>query len=197
MFLPPACAVCDRPGSVLCAPCRADLRPAPALACPDGLDHLWALLAYEGAGRRLVTAVKYRRGRGAVPGLARALADRLADEPVDVVTWLPTTATRRRARGFDQARLLAQGVARARGVPVTALLRRRPGPAQTGRSARERREGPVLVARRFSGGRVLLVDDVVTTGASMTAAATALRAVGCASVAGAALARTPPREHVS
>jgi predicted amidophosphoribosyltransferase len=160
---------------VLCAPCRAELCPAPELACPEGLERLWALLAYEGAGRRVVTAIKYRRGRGVVPGLARALAARLDGEPVDVVTWLPTTASRRRTRGFDQARLLAREVARAVGVPVAPLLQRRPGPAQTGRSAADRRRGPELVARSLGRGRILVVDDVVTTGASMTAAGRAAR----------------------
>lgn len=183
---------CGRSARLLCEACRAALRPAPDLGVPAGLDELWALLAYEGPGRALVTAFKYRQRRDLAVRLAPALADRI-DRPVDVVTWLPTTAARRRARGYDQARLLARATAaRLGGPPVRRLLRRRAGPPQTGSSAPARAIGPAFVARRALGGaRVLVVDDVVTTGASLRAAAGALRRAGASSVVGLALARTP------
>jgi predicted amidophosphoribosyltransferase len=196
MLFPRACVGCDRPDDgLLCAECRAQLRPAPDLGVPEGLDRLWALVAYEGAGRELVTAFKYHQRREVAQRLAPALG-RLVDERFDLVTWLPTSAARRRARGYDQARLLARALAPsvARGA-ARPLLRRRPGPAQTGRPAAARAGGPALVARRVpAGARVLVVDDVVTTGASMRSAALALQQAGAAAVSGAALARTPLKE---
>lgn len=192
MLLAVTCPVCGAPGRAPCAGCASALVPAPALPRPVAVDACAALLAYEGAGRELVARLKYRNHRGALGGLARAMADLAAGlGPVDAVTWLPTTALRRRSRGFDQAELLARRVAHAIGRPATRLLARRPGPPQTGRSLTERRRGPVLVAARPSPRRVLLVDDVITSGASVTAAALVLRGAGASSVAVLAAARTP------
>jgi predicted amidophosphoribosyltransferase len=117
---------------------------------------------------------------------------------IDVVTWAPTTPVRLRGRGFDQARLLARAVARRRGLPCRPLLRRWAGPAQTGRDAAARRAGPLFSASGpVRGRRVLLVDDVVTTGATVSAAARALREAGAIEVHVVAAARTPStRGHV-
>ena len=110
------------------------------------------------------------------------------------VTWAPTTPERARARGFDQAELLARSVARHLGLPARRLLRRLPGPHQTGHSAHERRHGPRFSASGGDAGPVLVVDDVCTTGATLSAAAGALRGSGARTVHGLVLARTPARE---
>lgn len=184
------CVACGRTARLLCDGCRADLRPAPELGVPGGLDGFGALLSYEGAGRAVVTALKYGQRRDVASTFGPAIAA-LVDRPVDAITWLPAAPARRRARGYDQARLLARAVGRGRLVPVRRLLGRRGAP-QTGRSAAARADGPALAAcRSVRRARVLVVDDVVTTGASMRAAAGALRAAGAASVTGVALARTP------
>ncbi len=108
------------------------------------------------------------------------------------VTWVPTTVGRRRERGFDQASLLAAGVAARLGLPCEASLRRLDATHQVGRGRTERLTGPVMVAGSdVVARRLLIVDDVVTTGASMAAAAATLREAGVRSVRGAALARTP------
>jgi len=166
---------------------------------PAALDTCTALLAYEGVGRELVARLKYRNARAATGFLAAAMAALVDPGEVDVVTWAPTTASRRRRRGFDQAALLARLVARRIGRPCRPLLTRPPGPPQTGRAGAARRLPLAFVARpsrrgtdeRRRGARVLLVDDVVTTGATMTAAARALRAAGVTDVHGLAAARTP------
>lgn len=194
VLLGSSCTLCGAEGRVLCPPCAGELRPAPALAPPAGVDVCLALLSYAGAGRELVARLKYRNRRAVLPGLAAAMAS-LVPEPaaIDVVTWVPTTPARRRQRGFDQSELIARAVARRLRRPCPGLLVRGPGPPQTGRGRLERRCGPVLRACRPVPPRVLLVDDVVTTGSTATAAASALRRAGASSVTLLAAARTPRR----
>lgn len=182
MLLPATCPTCGVAGEAPCPSCRSALRPAPGVRPPPGLASCSALLAYDGAGRELVARLKYRNARGALPWLAAGMAALTSGRPADVVTWVPTTVERRRRRGFDQARLLARAVARQRRLPCRRLLRRRPGPPQTGLSRAERLEGPLLEPVGRSPGRVLLVDDVVTTGATLAAAARALGQAGASEV---------------
>ncbi|MGQ0616774.1 MAG: ComF family protein [Acidimicrobiia bacterium] len=156
------------------------------------------LLVYQDEGRDLVARLKYRNARSALRWLAAALACRVGPAPDVVVTWVPTSAERRRRRGFDQAQLLAAAVAAELRRPCAALLTRDPGPPQTGRSLVQRRVGPSFRARargRPPPERVLLVDDVVTTGSSLAAAARVLRRAGVASVDAAVVARTPLRNR--
>ncbi|MEW6473168.1 MAG: phosphoribosyltransferase family protein [Actinomycetota bacterium] len=202
ILFPAGCVGCGAPPVALCPVCLAAARPAPASPAggrpPPGLDWWAAAFRYEGTVREALARVKYRNARSALPPLAAALVRRLEAElpgPVDVVTWPPTTAARRRLRAFDQAEHLARAVGRALGVPVAACLVRRAGPSQTGRSAEARRRGPAFGAgpSPVAGLRVLVVDDVATTGATLTAAARALSSAGAAWVGGATVARTPRR----
>lgn len=149
-------------------------------------------MAYEGAGRELVARLKYRNTRSVVPWLAEQMAALVGPSGIDVVSWAPTTTARRRQRGFDQGRLLALAVARRLRLPCRRTLRRRRGPPQTGRSRAERLAGPVfVVARTPVPPRVLLVDDVVTTGATLSAAAGQLRQAGADQVRAVVAARRP------
>ena len=192
VLLPATCPGCGAQGDPLCQACAAALAPPPGLPPPRGVDACVALLAYDGPGRALLARLKYRNERGALGRIAAALAA-AAPSGADLVTWVPTTTARRRERGFDQAELLARRVARRLRVPCRPLLRRRPGPAQTGRSRAERRRSPpAFGTRRPVAGTVLLVDDVVTTGATASAAAVALRAAGARRVVLLTAARTPP-----
>lgn len=196
MLLPRGCPACGRAGEAPCPPCRGELRPAPSLPPPAAVDRCAALLDYSGVGREVVARLKYRNARSSLRFLAAGMAALVDPSGVDVVTWAPTTAARRRQRGFDQSELLARAVARRLRRPCRRLLRRRPGPAQTGQSLADRRRGPRFEARgspATAGSRVLLVDDVITTGATVTAAARTLRAAGAAAVQVVAAARTSPR----
>jgi len=195
MLLAARCAACQRPGPSPCPACHAALRPPAPEPDPPGLSGLVALLRYEGPARALVAQIKYRNRRQAVPWLADGLAAHLVGHRFDVVTWAPTTPAHARRRGFDHGEILARAVARRLGVPARALLRRTGGATQTGRPAHERRaDGPSFAAvRPLVGARVLVVDDVVTTGATLRAAAATLRREAGAAVTVAAAARTPPR----
>jgi predicted amidophosphoribosyltransferase len=156
---------------------------SPPMPVPAGLGACRALLAYEGPARELVARLKYRNARSALGWLVEGMADLV--QPQDrpgAVTWAPTTRARQRARGFDQAEVLARRLARRLGLACPPLLIRRPGPPQVRRSS----------LRRVKGGAVLLVDDVVTTGATMAAAATALHEAGLGPVIGLAAAHPAP-----
>jgi predicted amidophosphoribosyltransferase len=194
LLLPARCAGCGALGRSPCPTCAAALRPPPVLAPPEGLDSLAALVRYDDVARAVVTAVKYRNARASIEGLARALASLVVAPEGQVVTWAPTTPERARHRGFDQAELLARAVGRELGLPTRACLRRLAGAHQTGRGASERRVGPRFVAAGAVSGPMLLVDDVCTTGATLSAAAGALRGAGAPMVHGLVLARTPARK---
>ena len=137
----------------------------------------------------MLTGLKNGQQRHVVPLLARELVALVPTVPGLVVTWAPTAPARRRRRGFDQAELLARAVARRADLPVAALLRRRPGPAQSGRTRAQRVQPAGFVTRIDQADPVLLVDDVSTTGATLVAAARALRAAGAPAVHGLVVAR--------
>jgi predicted amidophosphoribosyltransferase len=188
VLFPPTCAICREPGAVVCGACSDRLRSAAEAPPVLGLDSLAALFDWDDASRGLVTALKYRNAKAVAPWLSVRLAA-AASGPIRLVTWVPTTPQRRRRRGFDQAELLARSVGRRLGVPVTRLLVRDRGPAQTGAPAHLRHRGPRLRVRRPVRGPVLLVDDVCTTGASLGRAGQALHAAGADAVHGLTVAR--------
>ncbi len=193
VLLPGSCPGCGVAAEPVCASCLDTIEAAPPHATPPGLDALVVAFAYAGVARELVARVKYRNSRAAVTWLAEAmLASFQAVDAVDVVTWAPTTPARRRERGFDHAELLARAVGRQTRLPVRGLLTRLPGAPQTGARREERIAGPRFRARAAAHGRrVLLVDDVVTTAATLSAGAVALRRAGSPAVLGLAAARTP------
>lgn len=203
LAFPAACPGCGCPAEPVCTSCARTLRaPAPAPP-PLGVDAWVAAFTYEGIARELVARVKYRNTHAAIGWLADAVAsacDRLPNPAPQAITWVPTTAAHRRARGFDHAELLARAVGRRLDLQARGLLRRLPGPHQTGRPVADRRQGPLLAcAAAARQSRVLVVDDVATTGASLRASAETLRDIGVDCVYAATAARTPapvaPNHH--
>ncbi|MDQ1467171.1 MAG: hypothetical protein QOH10_1586 [Actinomycetota bacterium] len=200
--LPGRCPGCGRAAEPICPACAAGLRTPPALATPAPLDGWVAPFAYEGVAREIVARVKYRNERAALPWLAEAMAAALRERyprgissGPTVVTWAPASAGRRHRSGFDHAELLARAVARRLGLPAFRLLTRDHGPPQTGRTRSGRQAGPSLrpAGGAARGRAVLLVDDVLTTGATLSAAAAALRRAGALRVVALTAAATPPR----
>ena len=203
-LFPLRCPGCGAPGEPVCGRCRAGLRAAPPAPPPAAIDQCAAAFVYDGVARELVARIKYRNVRAVVPWLASCMCAVLVAPAFDVagitvVTWAPTTPDRRRDRGFDPAEVLARPVARELGLPCAGLLRRLPGRPQTGLAAAAREAGPRLepvrtrtAVRRTLDATVLVVDDVTTTGATLTASAIALRAAGARGVVALTAARTPP-----
>jgi ComF family protein len=186
------CACCRQPGTDLCRPCRFALATSRASLIDAAGTPVLAALQFDGAVRSAILGLKFANQRAVARHLADLVVRRLATTQFDVVTWAPTSARRARRRGYDQAELLARHVARRLGVPCTRLLWRRHGAPQAGRGRAARLDGPGFRGRPGAAHlRVLLVDDVVTTGSTLHAAASALRAAGIGHVTCVAVAATP------
>ena len=140
------------------------------------------LVEYSGVARPLVIEAKQPWGRSMIRWWATGLASICPDD-IDVVTWVPASAQGRSERGHDHWRLLARSTARLLGRPTRRLLRRRGGGPQHERSRGERLEFAELRAvGPTRGRRVLLVDDVHTTGSSVQAATAVLLGAGARTV---------------
>ncbi len=200
-IVPPYCAACgfpfdfDEGPGALCGPCVAH-QPA--------FDRARSALCYDGVGRDLVLGFKHGDRTHAAPALAawmaRAGHELLAD--ADAVAPVPLHRLRLFARRYNQAALLAQAMARRAAVPFVAdlLARTRATASQAGRSRHARFENvhgafAVRPARRaqVTGRRIVLVDDVMTTGATAAACAAALKRAGARRVDVLTLARVVPR----
>lgn len=192
----PSCAACQRPfgegvaAGTLCAPCLAE---------PPRHDGIAAGTLYNDASRRLVLAFKHGRRIALAPLLARLMAARLGEVDADwLVVPVPLHRWRLWRRGFNQAALLAREIAREKGavLAVDALVRSKPTPVLggLGRKARARAlAGAIGVnprcAAQLKGAKVVLVDDVMTSGATTGACVSALKRAGAERVMIACFAR--------
>jgi len=215
LFLPRRCVACRAPGGWLCAGCAAQLEelparrcrrcgaPGPATPCPEcaGRDFAFssaaAAFVYAGPARALVSACKFRAFRSiaaemtelAAPAFRSACAagPPPGTAPVDLVTWVPGHRERSLERGFNQAELLARGLAREAGLPAAPLIRRtRHGARQSGldRVARAANVDDAFALREDASRvltnlkRVVIVDDVYTTGETLNHCARVLEQTG-------------------
>lgn len=174
-LFPPQCGGCNAPGTGACQQCL----PLEAAA----ISHLrtlrvLALAPYEGNLRRAVLALKSGR-RDVARSFAERLCDRVSER--DALVPVPTTAARRRERGFDGCELMARFIAERRGATVLAHLAQIAGDRQRGRTRDARLSARGRFAWRgpdLDGCRVTLLDDVVTTGATLEDCAAVLRGAG-------------------
>jgi len=202
LFAPDDCLACGREGALLCSACLTRLPPlvGRCLACNKpttgagcaaclqhmGLAQLHAVTRYEGVGGALVGQLKFSGNQSAARLIARAMS--ATQLPPDaLITHLPATTAHIRQRGYDQAQLISQQLARQTGLPRAAVLRRTGQQHQLGSTRTERlqqmsRSLSVIGAPRVVGHHIVIIDDVVTTGSSLAVAAGVLRAAGARSV---------------
>jgi ComF family protein len=208
LVFPPRCVSCDAFGDFICPRCQADMVPAdgsrcltcwmplnPPHSCRRCRTHRLALsgvrsaFVYDAAARDAVLAFKFRGLSAIAPAMARSMAACFADwnPPVNALVPVPLAGHRRRLRGYNQSELLAKELSRLTGIPLArrGLARRRSTPPQarlTGEDRRRNVAGAFATGRSIRDGAVLLIDDVITTGATLDACARVLLIEGVDSV---------------
>lgn len=187
MFGPPRCVLCAKREDWLCTACRAEARPPQEPMAIKDVVVAAAPWAYEGGPRSLVLALKLRGLKGAAGPLVDEMVGccRRSGMQADAVTWVPARRRDIRARGFDHAEVLALGVATQLGLPADPLLARRGhqrDQAGLDRAHRLSNLATAFGARAAISGAVLLVDDLVTTGATAASCARALKSAGAARI---------------
>jgi ComF family protein len=195
VLYPPVCLLCNAYAEPLCEGCRAQIRPVPPeMELPVGLEGVLSVGYHEEALRTAVLKLKFQRDTALAPPLGTLLADvlqpYLGEWRAGGLVPVPIHWARRWERGFNQSELLAQRVSRILSVPVRpVLLRTRKTPPQVGleASARQRNiQGAFALAPQVSveGQRLILVDDVRTTGSTLTECAAVLKSAGAQAVYG-------------
>jgi ComF family protein len=209
VLLPPACPGCGREGEIVCSRCskaltrRIDEPPGVPLGLPSrlpaGIVQLEWCAAYNGPARACLHALKYDGERRLVEPLAAYMAQRWARAGIggDVLVPVPVHAARKRQRGFDQAELLARAVGQRLGLPVVSAVRR--ASRTTAQHQLGRRDRAMNVGHAFArdsrldaqirGRWVVLIDDLSTTGATLSGCAAVLYDAGASAVSALALAR--------
>ena len=215
LIFPIHCSGCGREGGIICGQCADGLErltppycricAAPGvggvcrwcLQFPRGFDSLRSPFRFEGAVREAVHALKYRGVRVAAGTLAALMADYLDRNPVaaDVLIPPPLHSRRLRSRGYNQSALLALQLGKSLGLPVREDLLIRVTNARPQVEARTQEERRNNVANNFAcdadatGLTALLIDDVATTGSTLSECARALKNAGAAKVCALTLAR--------
>jgi len=189
--MPPLCPRCGKPqtSGILCPSC---------VSWQAEIDGIRSPFRFDGVIRQAIHQLKYRNLRAQVTTLARLLQDYLATNPMpgEVLAPVPLHRKRLRERGYNQSSLLAKELGKLTGLPVVddCLIRQRYAPPQARTSTVAERRSNVANAfacrdNRLRDKQVLLIDDVSTSGTTLDACATALKASGATSVWGLVLAR--------
>lgn len=199
VLAPYECLGCSAEGSPLCVSCRHRLPPLPgrcyscltpspgALTCAGclsraDLHRVLARTAYAGKAKELVSGLKFSGTRMAAKIMAECMVPLLPDDTCrTMIVPVPTATSRARSRGYDQAKLLARELSRRTRLPYLDCLARGGHTRQVGMSRRQRlsqMEGAFRASEVIRGKDLLLIDDVVTTGATLEAAASSLRTSG-------------------
>lgn len=217
LFFPQRCVGCGREGELICDSCRLSLPRIMPLLCPRcgkpqssgvlcsscvswlaQIDGIRSPFRFEGVIRQAIHQLKYRNLKALAAPLAELLHDYLMENPMagDILVPVPLHPKRLKERGYNQSSLLAQKLGNLADLPVfdNCLIRRRHTSPQAKTSSVDERRSNVTGAftcysRWLQGRRVLLIDDVSTSGATLDACAVALKATGAISVWGLVLAR--------
>lgn len=205
LLFPPKCVFCRKVlpygqhGS--CEKCKEELPHSEAPKRGNYFLKCVAPLRYEGAVRDAFIRFKFKDQSSYATEFARIMAVSIREEltgQYDLITWIPVSEKRRKQRGYDQAMLLAMAVAlELQDVAVETLRKEKDNPAQSSLNGSEERlknvknAYAVTAPELVEGKRVLLIDDILTTGATMDEAAKMLLKNGAQAVVGAALAQPP------
>lgn len=218
LLAPHQCIICYRDGEVLCQSCRAaeceppisrcymcnkltvDFRLCKSHRAQSRLSRVWWTGQYDGWLKQLIWDMKLRRARDAGRSLGRLLSEQLPYLKEDtLVVPVPTASSRIRRRGFDQASIIARSFAGSRGLKYSPFLRRHGQQSQHGKRRLERLKNMHSTfsltnsgARQLPGTTVLLIDDVLTTGATLESAARVLKEHGATRVYAAVIAHKTP-----
>lgn len=211
LLAPHICLVCKSEGSILCSGCAetqlappericyrcrspSRLNPCPECSQNSSLTQLAVATNYEGASKEVIAALKFGRAKAAVKVIASSLP---SPPPKNVyVCPVPTANKRVRGRGYDQACLIAKAYAKKHGLKYKKVLRRTGSTRQVGANRAERfsqLKNSYTVIKNVKGVSILLVDDVLTTGATMESAAKLLLKSGAKSVSAAVFAYSKPK----
>jgi ComF family protein len=207
LLFPPRCALCGRDGTLLCDGCVAGLPPADGARCercwmpsrlalcrhgaatPPAFESLRAAFVMDAGARRLAHELKYEGFTSLAEPMAHAICDRATIPAVDLVVPAPLHRSRERMRGYNQAALLARNISLHARLPLDAHAARRVRATAPLVKTMHREERLAIMQGAFAasaeavaGRAILLVDDVVTTGATLDSCARALLEAGAASV---------------
>lgn len=193
-FFSRICPICSEPAKAICAVCIEGFKPA--FSSSQLPEITWQISAYE-YNKQVSQAIVEGKNRGRpaiINQLAAILAERIVQKSFDLnfdfVTWVPASIRTSRLRGFDQGRLITNVVASK--LDLTSkrtLLRRHKNDRQVGRSRSERLVGPQFWSPlKVRDKKILLVDDVITTGSTMAAASKVLKYNGAQEIAAASIA---------
>ena len=212
LIAPHYCINCNHEGSLLCLDCRAEAISSKRSSCflCNRLTEGWRTCAscrrktkiggvvvashYDGAAKLLIRRLKYEHAVAAAPILADLLAEKINPKNFDMVTAIPASSRRFRQRGYNQAQLIAKRLGRQLKLPYAELLGRTGQVRQVGTNRRQRlaqMAGQMYSRRNWlaKNNRILVVDDVVTTGATLSEAGRVLKSAGAKTVWGAAAAK--------
>lgn len=200
LIAPHRCLACSAEGSLLCKKCSSQLPPAVSrcfkcqqlssggLTCAScsklsALRVVSSATAYDDVAKLLVHQLKFERALAAVGPIAKLMQARVKISPNSIVTYAPTANARVRLRGYDQAQRIARAIAADAGVPFYPLLARLTNNRQVGASAEQRQQQATHAFRLLTPHipkhkPVIIVDDVITTGATLDAAARVLNDAG-------------------
>lgn len=211
LIYPPKCVYCDKllaerdlPACALCTQKYFRLPVQAAMQTGESFSYCVSAAYYDGVVRSAFLQYKFHGEKHLSTVFSAHLAESIQKaygNEFDCITWLPVSNKRLKQRGYDQSRRLAEGVAHLQGRHVEALLTHpkcKP-PQSSLKGVVARRENvrdcfAVPKPERVKGKCILLIDDIITTGATMEEAARTLRAAGAREVMAATLCRTPPQD---
>ena len=205
LLYPPRCAFCHKllrhEGETVCKDCLSGLPYTGDLAAQTGLKHIKSCVSplfYENTVRDSLHRYKFGQRTGYAGIYAGFMVKSIDENQIscDIITWAPVSKRRMRSRGYDQSELLARELSRRLGLPFRRLLvkQKHTMPQSRTRNAAQRRENVKGAYRccdpeEARGKRILLVDDIVTSGSTLSECAKTLKEAGAAEISAVTVAR--------